>query len=116
MRTSSPFSPKIPLVADADMMITNVVIGAIIGDFKPAPPDDLGQIGFRGPRQTAVPRVGVRQGAKYKARPLNGIWATAPYLHNGSVPTSTPCSGLRRAARSRSPSEFSPTTPSRSAT
>lgn len=25
--------------------------------------------------------------ATYKARPLNGIWATAPYLHNGSVPT-----------------------------
>ena len=24
--------------------------------------------------------------AVYKARPLNGIWATAPYLHNGSVP------------------------------
>lgn len=23
---------------------------------------------------------------KYKARPLTGIWATAPYLHNGSVP------------------------------
>jgi hypothetical protein len=23
----------------------------------------------------------------YKARPLNGIWATSPYLHNGSVPT-----------------------------
>ena len=23
----------------------------------------------------------------YKARPLNGIWASAPYLHNGSVPT-----------------------------
>jgi hypothetical protein len=23
----------------------------------------------------------------YKTRPLNGIWATAPYLHNGSVPT-----------------------------
>ena len=22
----------------------------------------------------------------YKARPLNGIWATAPFLHNGSVP------------------------------
>ena len=22
----------------------------------------------------------------YKARPLNGIWATAPYLHNGAVP------------------------------
>lgn len=25
--------------------------------------------------------------ASYKSRPLNGIWATAPYLHNGSVPT-----------------------------
>ena len=23
----------------------------------------------------------------YKARPLEGIWATSPYLHNGSVPT-----------------------------
>lgn len=23
---------------------------------------------------------------EYKARPLNGIWATAPFLHNGSVP------------------------------
>ena len=26
------------------------------------------------------------ENAVYKARPLNGIWATAPYLHNGSVP------------------------------
>jgi mono/diheme cytochrome c family protein len=26
-------------------------------------------------------------GLVYKARPLNGVWATAPYLHNGSVPT-----------------------------
>lgn len=24
---------------------------------------------------------------KYKARPLNGVWASGPYLHNGSVPT-----------------------------
>ena len=23
----------------------------------------------------------------YKQRPLDGIWATAPYLHNGSVPS-----------------------------
>ena len=28
-----------------------------------------------------------RATGKYLARPLNGIWATAPYLHNGSVPT-----------------------------
>jgi RoxA-like, cytochrome c-like len=25
--------------------------------------------------------------AMYKTRPLNGVWASAPYLHNGSVPT-----------------------------
>ncbi len=29
---------------------------------------------------------GIRQLA-YKVRPLDGIWATLPYLHNGSVPT-----------------------------
>jgi hypothetical protein len=29
---------------------------------------------------------GVRALLSYKARPLNGIWATPPYLHNGSVP------------------------------
>jgi hypothetical protein len=29
---------------------------------------------------------GVRACLQYKARPLNGIWATPPYLHNGSVP------------------------------
>jgi hypothetical protein len=30
---------------------------------------------------------GIRAEVAYKARPLNGIWATAPFLHNGSVPT-----------------------------
>ena len=30
---------------------------------------------------------GIRAPLAYKARPLDGIWATAPYLHNGSVPT-----------------------------
>jgi len=25
--------------------------------------------------------------SSYKARPINGIWASAPYLHNGSVPS-----------------------------
>lgn len=29
---------------------------------------------------------GVRALLSYKVRPLNGIWATPPYLHNGSVP------------------------------
>jgi len=29
----------------------------------------------------------LRAPGAYKARPLDGIWATAPFLHNGSVPT-----------------------------
>ena len=33
-----------------------------------------------------VPAQDLRVEVKYKARPLNGVWATAPYLHNGSVP------------------------------
>ncbi|TBV10158.1 di-heme-cytochrome C peroxidase [Phytopseudomonas dryadis] len=31
--------------------------------------------------------IGVQEIRGYKARPLDGIWATAPFLHNGSVPT-----------------------------
>lgn len=36
------------------------------------------------PATTAKPFESLRA---YKGRSLNGIWATAPYLHNGSVPT-----------------------------
>jgi cytochrome c5 len=36
---------------------------------------------YYGRRADAVPGLG------YVAPPLNGVWATAPYLHNGSVPT-----------------------------
>lgn len=38
--------------------------------------------GYRelGPEPGAIDRL------EYKARPLDGVWATAPYLHNGSVP------------------------------
>lgn len=38
--------------------------------------------GGRDPRDAKI-----RASLIYKARPLNGIWAVAPYLHNGSVPT-----------------------------
>jgi hypothetical protein len=36
---------------------------------------------FFGQSSTATPELG------YVAPPLDGVWATAPYLHNGSVPT-----------------------------
>jgi hypothetical protein len=34
-----------------------------------------------------APTVIWRAPGKYLARPLTGVWATGPYLHNGSVPT-----------------------------
>lgn len=39
-------------------------------------------MGYRAENAAAV-----RSEPIYKARPLNGVWATAPYLHNGSVPS-----------------------------
>ncbi len=39
-------------------------------------------MGYRGENVEAV-----RSKPIYKARPLNGAWAIAPYLHNGSVPS-----------------------------
>ena len=33
------------------------------------------------------PNPGDAKQTHYRARPLNGVWATAPYLHNGSVPS-----------------------------
>jgi hypothetical protein len=42
------------------------------------------QIEWRGNRDPRDPTV--RAEPIYKCRPLNGIWAVSPYLHNGSVP------------------------------
>jgi hypothetical protein len=42
------------------------------------------RIAWNGYRDPTAERV--RALPLYKARPLNGIWAVAPYLHNGSVP------------------------------
>lgn len=36
--------------------------------------------------QRAICRTAINDNLGYKARPLSGVWATAPYLHNGSVP------------------------------
>jgi hypothetical protein len=41
-------------------------------------------LNLRGFRSGGTPPNG---GAGYKARPLNGVWATAPFGHAGSVPT-----------------------------
>ena len=38
-------------------------------------------------KRTNCPNPGNAREPHYRARPLNGVWATAPYLHNGSVPS-----------------------------
>ena len=53
---------------------------------------------------------------EYRARPLNGIWATAPYLHNGSVPDMAELlKPRRRAPGQASTSAAGSSTPSASA-
>jgi hypothetical protein len=99
--------------ADLSAMLRTTVIGvifakrnAVIGDiartFRFPKPEAFGSVG---PVESVLPeaerpiRTTHKQELRdrclqgndpllaYKARPLTGIWATAPYLHNGSVPT-----------------------------
>lgn len=41
---------------------------------------------FKRPKMEGERPNCLQVGQGYKARPLNGIWATAPFLHNGSIP------------------------------
>ncbi len=66
----------------------SMVTGATVGNlFAQAPAlTQEQQVAFSrfriaGPGHPGAPTIG------YKARPLNGIWATGPFLHNGSVPS-----------------------------
>lgn len=38
-------------------------------------------------KEALADKIGLPGFDTYKARPLNGIWASPPYLHNGSVPS-----------------------------
>jgi hypothetical protein len=60
-------------------VVTKVVTRWYDSQSPPTPPSVRDKMnGFR--------PNGIRAPLQYKARPLNGIWATPPYLHNGSVP------------------------------
>jgi hypothetical protein len=75
--------------AGSDDMLSQVVIGTIVGSWKEAPKDELADIEFKRRKKSVTGQMmpAGDSGPAYKARPLNGVWATAPYLHNGSVPT-----------------------------
>jgi len=49
-------------------------------DLEKTSPEQRQKINGYRPNQIQAPLA-------YKVRPLNGVWATPPYLHNGSVPT-----------------------------
>jgi hypothetical protein len=63
--------------ARADALIVHTILGVVLNSpWKQ----------YRGANFAEVRDDAAADRLVYKARPLNGIWATAPYLHNGSVP------------------------------
>ncbi len=106
---------RIPDRTTGDLMLSNAVIGTIfrwpltelrnhlldpsLVQINLKSRDLLKSISFKNPKfaelfdlhRSEIPDLPpeTRTTARYKARPLNGIWATAPYLHNGSVPSLT---------------------------
>ena len=89
--------------ADAAAVLRHASVGAIVGAWKDAPADRLAGFEYRVPPRsrdfeapgafeamvrsaTGFGLPAARPPANYKGRPLNGVWATAPFLHNGSVP------------------------------
>ena len=65
--------------ADGLKYITQKIIDQAYDDLDLSPEQQQEWNGYRGNVVVAP--------LQYKARPHNGIWATPPYLHNGSVPS-----------------------------
>lgn len=76
-------------VRDGPMMNFALALGALVEEVN----DKWFELNFINPSQRHYFEGGrpncLRAGAAYKARPLNGVWATAPFLHNGSIATLT---------------------------
>ncbi len=70
---------KFGSTAKAVDLLTNTVIGSIVSD-----PIEVVESLITD--HLKVRKAQSFDAISYKGRPLNGIWATAPYLHNGSVP------------------------------
>jgi hypothetical protein len=62
-------------------LVTNGIVNKFFDTMKLTPEQQIEWRGNRDPHDPAV-----RSEPIYKARPLTGIWAVSPYLHNGSVP------------------------------
>lgn len=84
----APFTGASELPAPALLSIT-VGMAANNSIARTQPPFTAAEraelIGYR-VKAAGLPPYAPKNLVAYKARPISGIWATAPYLHNGSVP------------------------------
>jgi len=84
----APFTGASALPAPVLLSIT-VGMAANYGIATAQPPfaaaEKAALIGYR-IKAPGLPPYRPKNLVAYKARPISGIWATAPYLHNGSVP------------------------------
>ncbi len=62
-------------------LVTNGIVNKFFDNMKFTPAQQIEWRGYRDPHDPPV-----REEPIYKARPLTGIWAVSPYLHNGSIP------------------------------
>lgn len=74
-------SPRVPRPLALSLAVGGAIAKKIADHQPPLDQETIKQInGYREPNAKPPNPLA------YKARPLDGIWATAPYLHNGSVP------------------------------
>jgi len=74
------FGDRFEQMATGDEILVHVVLGTIIKVDNNYKESELLQV------RNETLALNADSLNVYKGRPLNGIWATAPYLHNGSVP------------------------------
>jgi hypothetical protein len=87
--TSLPFRGRFPELSSAEVpardILSHLVFNAIARSFLPWR-DELTIEDSQAERSmTFSSSTAAENLLRYKSRPLNGIWSTAPYLHNGSV-------------------------------
>jgi hypothetical protein len=84
----APFtgSTQVPAPALLSILVGMASSNAIAGAQPPFSQVETAElIGYR-LKAVGLPPYTPRNLLAYRARPLDGIWATSPYLHNGSVP------------------------------
>lgn len=75
------FGPELGARAQTSDLVVHAAVGAALGHPLQTIREALGS--YHSVIKTALDS----HPDGYKARPLSGIWASAPYLHNGSVPS-----------------------------